>query len=103
MGSEAAVQETSSAARSRGEGAEAGPSRDSVKKLDQIIQVGAVAGQQSSYCIILTTSQNIFAKTGTLILQERMKVSPVVVAGTREKKVSKWVSLTRTGSEPPGD
>lgn len=36
--------------------------------------------------------QNIFAKTGTLILQERMQVSPLLVAGSREKKISKWVS-----------
>ncbi|KAK6065195.1 hypothetical protein SCUP515_11341 [Seiridium cupressi] len=73
-GSEATVQEPSSAARTREEGADSGPSRESVKKLDQIVQ-------------------NIFAKTGTLILQERMQVTPMLVAGTREKKVSKWFQL----------
>ncbi|KAH6647519.1 autophagy-related protein 13-domain-containing protein [Truncatella angustata] len=73
-GSEATAQESSVPIRAREEGADAGPSRDSVKKLDQIIQ-------------------NIFAKTGTLILQERMKVTPVLVAGTREKKISKWFQL----------
>lgn len=36
--------------------------------------------------------QNIFAKAGTLILQERMQVSPLLVSGSREKKISKWVS-----------
>lgn len=52
----------------------AGPSSDSVRKLDQILQ-------------------NIFAKAGTLILQERMQVSPMLVAGTREKRISKWFQL----------
>lgn len=60
--------------RSREVGPDAGPSKDSIKKLDQIIQ-------------------NIFAKTGTLILQERMQVSPLLVAGSREKKISKWFQL----------
>jgi hypothetical protein len=35
--------------------------------------------------------QNIFAKSGTLILQERMKVTPLLINGTRDKKISKWV------------
>ncbi|KAJ2975164.1 hypothetical protein NUW58_g8435 [Xylaria curta] len=49
-------------------------SRDSIKKLDQIIQ-------------------NVYSKAGTLILQERMKVTPVLVAGGFEKRMSKWFQL----------
>ncbi|KAJ8128006.1 hypothetical protein O1611_g5629 [Lasiodiplodia mahajangana] len=54
----------------RGEG---GPTRDSIKKLDQIIQ-------------------NIYSKAGTLILQERMRVTPVLVGRNLEKRTSRWVS-----------
>ncbi|KAI0019149.1 autophagy-related protein 13-domain-containing protein [Xylariomycetidae sp. FL0641] len=51
-----------------------GPSRDSVKKLDQIIQ-------------------NVFSKASTVILQERMQVTPILVGRTLEKRTSKWFSL----------
>ncbi|KAI2633369.1 hypothetical protein GGS21DRAFT_132202 [Xylaria nigripes] len=54
--------------------AEGGPTRDSVKKLDQIIQ-------------------NIYSKAGTLILQERMQVTPVLVGKTLEKRTSRWFQL----------
>ncbi|KAI1881031.1 hypothetical protein JX265_001271 [Neoarthrinium moseri] len=50
------------------------PSKESTKKLDQIIQ-------------------NIFAKTGTLILQERMKVTPMLVTNSRERKISRWFQI----------
>ncbi|CAJ2505162.1 Uu.00g125560.m01.CDS01 [Anthostomella pinea] len=50
------------------------PSRDSIKKLDQIIQ-------------------NIYSKAGTLILQERMKVSPILVGRTLERRTSRWFQL----------
>ncbi|KAI1387819.1 autophagy-related protein 13-domain-containing protein [Hypoxylon trugodes] len=51
-----------------------GPSRDSVKKLDQIIQ-------------------NIYSKAGTVILQTRIQVTPVLVGRTQERKISRWFSL----------
>ncbi|KAI1336981.1 autophagy-related protein 13-domain-containing protein [Xylariaceae sp. FL0016] len=50
------------------------PSRDSVKKLDQIIQ-------------------NVFSKAGTLILQERIKVTPILVGRTMERRTSRWFQL----------
>ncbi|KXJ89793.1 autophagy-related protein 13-domain-containing protein [Microdochium bolleyi] len=51
-----------------------GPSKDSVKKLDQIIQ-------------------NVYSKAGTIILQERMLVTPTLVGRTQEKKTSRWFQL----------
>ncbi|KAI0434212.1 autophagy-related protein 13-domain-containing protein [Xylaria sp. FL1042] len=52
---------------------EGGPTRDSIKKLDQIIQ-------------------NVYSKAGTLILQERMQVTPI--AGKNlERKTSRWFQL----------
>ncbi|RYP07663.1 hypothetical protein DL765_009080 [Monosporascus sp. GIB2] len=51
-----------------------GPSRDSVKKLDQIIQ-------------------NVYAKASTIILQERMQVTPILVGRTLEKRTSRWFQL----------
>ncbi|KAI1437037.1 hypothetical protein GGR50DRAFT_135640 [Xylaria sp. CBS 124048] len=52
--------------------AEGGPTRDSIKKLDQIIQ-------------------NLYSKAGTLILQERMQVTPALVGKT--KRTSRWFQL----------
>ncbi|KAJ1324823.1 autophagy-related protein 13 [Microdochium nivale] len=60
-----------SAERDRAQG---GPSKDSVKKLDQIIQ-------------------NVYSKAGTIILQERMQVTPTLVGRTQEKKTSRWFQL----------
>ncbi|KAI3324283.1 hypothetical protein HD806DRAFT_64088 [Xylariaceae sp. AK1471] len=54
--------------------AENGPTRDSIKKLDQIIQ-------------------NVYSKAGTLILQERMRVTPVLVGKNLEKRTSRWFQL----------
>ncbi|KAI1190884.1 autophagy-related protein 13-domain-containing protein [Nemania serpens] len=59
------------ATASRGGG---GPTRDSIKKLDQIIQ-------------------NVYSKAGTLILQERMQVTPVLVGRNLEKRTSRWFQL----------
>ncbi|KAI0483568.1 hypothetical protein F4859DRAFT_403391 [Xylaria cf. heliscus] len=53
---------------------EGGPTRDSVKKLDQIIQ-------------------NVYSKAGTLILQERMRVTPVLVGKNLERRTSRWFQL----------
>ncbi|KAI0968252.1 hypothetical protein F4678DRAFT_443793 [Xylaria arbuscula] len=53
---------------------EGGPTRDSVKKLDQIIQ-------------------NVYSKAGTLILQERMQVTPVLAGKTLERRTSRWFQL----------
>lgn len=51
-----------------------GPTRDSIKKLDQIIQ-------------------NVYSKAGTLILQERMQVTPVLVGPNLERRKSRWFQL----------
>ncbi|KAJ8120091.1 hypothetical protein ONZ43_g3111 [Nemania bipapillata] len=59
--------------------AQGGPTRDSIKKLDQIIQVGCLT--------------NAYSKAGTLILQERMQVSPVLVGKKLEKRTSRWFQL----------
>ncbi|KAH8158392.1 hypothetical protein CIB48_g9856 [Xylaria polymorpha] len=53
---------------------EGGPTRDSVRKLDQIIQ-------------------NVYSKAGTLILQERMQVTPVLVGKNLERRTSRWFQL----------
>ncbi|KAI0201525.1 hypothetical protein F4808DRAFT_459655 [Astrocystis sublimbata] len=53
---------------------EGGPTRDSVRKLDQIIQ-------------------NVYSKAGTLILQERMRVTPVLVGRNHERRTSRWFQL----------
>ncbi|KAI1263150.1 hypothetical protein F5Y18DRAFT_131074 [Xylariaceae sp. FL1019] len=50
------------------------PSRESIKKLDQIIQ-------------------NVYSKAGTIILQERMQVTPVLIGTTREKRTSRWFQI----------
>ncbi|KAI1458134.1 autophagy-related protein 13-domain-containing protein [Annulohypoxylon moriforme] len=51
-----------------------GPTKDSIKKLDQIIQ-------------------NIYSKAGTVILQTRMQVTPILVGKTLEKRRSRWFQL----------
>ncbi|KAI0419405.1 autophagy-related protein 13-domain-containing protein [Xylaria grammica] len=54
---------------------EGGPrTRDSIKKLDQIIQ-------------------NVYSKAGTLILQERMQVTHILTGQTQERKRSRWFQL----------
>ncbi|KAI0836378.1 autophagy-related protein 13-domain-containing protein [Hypoxylon sp. FL0890] len=55
----------------RGDG---GPTRDSIKKLDQIIQ-------------------NIYSKAGTVILQTRMQVTPILVGRSQERRTSRWFQL----------
>lgn len=59
---------------SGGNRGDAGPGRDAVKKLDQIIQ-------------------NIYSKAGTVILQARIQVTPILVGGSREKRTSRWFQL----------
>ncbi|KAI0129426.1 autophagy-related protein 13-domain-containing protein [Xylariales sp. AK1849] len=73
-GSEAVLPEPSTPMGANEARAEGAPSKESVKKLDQIIQ-------------------NIFAKTGSLVLQERMRVTPILVGNTRERKISRWFQL----------
>ncbi|KAI1097951.1 autophagy-related protein 13-domain-containing protein [Jackrogersella minutella] len=51
-----------------------GPTRDSVKKLDQIIQ-------------------NIYSKAGTVILQARIPVTPILVGRSQERRTSRWFQL----------
>ncbi|KAI5856707.1 autophagy-related protein 13-domain-containing protein [Durotheca rogersii] len=50
------------------------PSRESVKKLDQIIQ-------------------NVYSKAGTVILQARMQVTPILVGKSQERRTSRWFQL----------
>ncbi|KAI0009262.1 autophagy-related protein 13-domain-containing protein [Xylariaceae sp. FL0662B] len=73
----ASPQEGPSNTGNGGERSGAGPSRDSVKKLDQIIQ-------------------NVYSKAGTVILQERMQVTPILVGRSHERRTSRWVSLHTT-------
>ncbi|KAK8136539.1 hypothetical protein PG984_004479 [Apiospora sp. TS-2023a] len=49
---------------------DAGPSKESIKKLDQIVQ-------------------NCFMKAGTLVLQNRLRLTPVTLQ-TGEKRMSRW-------------
>ncbi|KAI2772754.1 autophagy-related protein 13-domain-containing protein [Daldinia loculata] len=51
-----------------------GPTRESIKKLDQIIQ-------------------NIYSKAGTVILQARIQVTPILVGRSHEKRTSRWFQL----------
>ncbi|OTB10391.1 hypothetical protein K445DRAFT_78291 [Daldinia sp. EC12] len=51
-----------------------GPTRESIKKLDQIIQ-------------------NIYSKAGTVILQSRIQVTPILVGKSLEKRTSRWFQL----------
>ncbi|KAI1410370.1 autophagy-related protein 13-domain-containing protein [Hypoxylon sp. FL1857] len=51
-----------------------GPTRDSIRKLDQIIQ-------------------NIYSKAGTVILQTRMQVTPILVGRSQERRTSRWFQL----------
>lgn len=70
-----------------------GPSRDAVKKLDQIIQVCS----QNPWEIVTSTdfpSQNFHTKAAILILQSRMSL-PVIILKDGTKKVNKWVRLSK--------
>ncbi|KAI1769334.1 autophagy-related protein 13-domain-containing protein [Hypoxylon sp. FL1150] len=67
-------QEGSMGAVSNGTRGDAGPSQESIKKLDQIIQ-------------------NVYSKAATVILQARMHVTPVLVGTTQERRISKWFQL----------
>ncbi|KAI0139035.1 autophagy-related protein 13-domain-containing protein [Hypoxylon sp. NC0597] len=51
-----------------------GPTWDSIRKLDQIIQ-------------------NIYSKAGTVILQTRMQVTPILVGRSQERRTSRWFQL----------
>lgn len=53
---------------------DAGPTVDSIKKLDQIIQ-------------------NVYSKAGTVILQARMQVTPILVGRSQERRTSRWFQL----------
>ncbi|KAK8111434.1 uncharacterized protein PG998_007891 [Apiospora kogelbergensis] len=52
----------------------AGPSKESMKKLDQIVQ---------------SRPQNCFMKAGTLVMQNRLRLTPVTLQ-TGEKRMSRW-------------
>ncbi|KAI0601025.1 autophagy-related protein 13-domain-containing protein [Biscogniauxia sp. FL1348] len=73
-GSEAGTQESSTGVENAVGRRENSPSRDSIKKLDQIIQ-------------------NVYAKAGTIILQERMRVSPIYQGRSQEKRTSRWFQM----------
>lgn len=51
-----------------------GPSRDSVKKLDQIVQ-------------------NFFNKAAVLIIQARLNTAPIVTSGREARKTNKWFQI----------
>ncbi|KAK8065958.1 autophagy- protein 13 [Apiospora hydei] len=57
---------------------DAGPSKESIKKLDQIVQAS-----------LTEPSQNCFMKAGALVLQNRLRLTPVTLQ-TGEKRMSRW-------------
>ncbi|XXG95736.1 autophagy protein 13 [Hypoxylon texense] len=68
------AQEGTMAVASGGTRGDAGPSQESIKKLDQIIQ-------------------NVYSKAATVILQARMQVTPILVGANQERRISKWFQL----------
>lgn len=68
----------------------AGPSRDVVKKLDQIIQVSFMSGPSRWNGLLMLLKQNFHTKAAYLILQARMPL-PIVISKDGTKKVNKWV------------
>ncbi|KAI0173554.1 autophagy-related protein 13-domain-containing protein [Hypoxylon sp. FL1284] len=68
------AQEGGAAGRGGGTRGDAGPTQESVRKLDQIIQ-------------------NVYAKASTVILQARMHVNPILVGANHERRISKWFQL----------
>lgn len=65
-----------------------GPSREAVKKMDQILQVDLPSPEPG---VGLTLAQNYFLKAALLILQSRIPL-PVVISKDGNKRVNKWVS-----------
>ncbi|OTA98044.1 hypothetical protein M426DRAFT_28831 [Hypoxylon sp. CI-4A] len=71
-----------------------GPTRDSIKKLDQIIQVGFSLDAAWPFEMLTEyLNQNIYAKAGTVVLQTRIQVTPSLIGKSKEPKVSKWFQL----------
>ncbi|KAI0888155.1 autophagy-related protein 13-domain-containing protein [Annulohypoxylon maeteangense] len=68
------AQERTSTGAGGGNRGDGGPTRDSIKKLDQIIQ-------------------NIYSKAGTVILQTRMQVTPILVGKSLERRTSRWIQF----------
>ena len=72
--------------------ATSGPSRDAVKKLDQIIQVNTPAILSSLGKYLHHCPQNFHTKAAIVVLQSRMPL-PVILTKDGTKKVNKWVYL----------
>jgi autophagy-related protein 13 len=72
--------------------ATSGPSRDAVKKLDQIIQVNTPAILSSLRECLHYCPQNFHTKAAIVVLQSRMPL-PVILTKDGTKKVNKWVCL----------
>ncbi|KAK3381666.1 autophagy-related protein 13-domain-containing protein [Podospora didyma] len=72
-GSEAVVHNSAPTSES-GDGGGAGPSRESIKKLDQIIQ-------------------NFYSKTAVLVLQSRLNLGPAGGQRAEGKKTNKWFQI----------
>jgi autophagy-related protein 13 len=70
-----------------------GPSKDSVKKLDQIIQVWLIRNCSRTQA---KTPQNFYTKSAIVVLQSRMSL-PIVISRDGSKKVNKWVSTISVG------
>ena len=66
-----------------------GPSKDAVKKLDQILQVGHEHPKYLHRADV--TCQNFHTKAAIVILQSRMSL-PIVLGKDGYKKVNKWVN-----------
>lgn len=71
-----------------------GPSRESIKKLDQIIQVCTLVRASSVGCRA-DCQQNFYLKAAVLILQSRIAVTPT--AAGKGRKTNKWVCIIPGG------
>lgn len=69
--------------------ASTGPSKDAIKKLDQIIQVSCQT-PLSCNSASLTNLKNFHTKAAIVILQSRVSL-PIVLTKDQTKKVNKWV------------
>ena len=72
--------------------ATSGPSRDAVKKLDQIIQVNTSAILLCLRKCLHYRPKNFHTKAAIVVLQSRMPL-PVILTKDGMKKVNKWVCL----------
>jgi autophagy-related protein 13 len=92
----AAASDTASSLDGGSEGAESfdsGPSTESIKKLDQIIQVRTSdAPRDASEWSSLTFYQNFYAKAAVLVLQSRLNTTPIGGRRINARKPNRWVT-----------